>query len=160
MARVKTQLHLRQDQDEQLGEDLTHLHSFAIDSEDTEEIDDAVSWDKDEQEAWVHIADVTRFFPLSLSDPILERAFRRGSSSYLATGPQFMFEEENHVREILSLGATHFDGCALSVKIKLDTEGSLIGDDPCMTISRIRTPHRMSYESLESRLMKPNPGRA
>lgn len=43
-------------------EDLTHLANWAIDSEDTIEVDDSILCDSETDVVWVHIADPTRYF--------------------------------------------------------------------------------------------------
>ena len=66
--------------------DLTHLKSFAIDSADTKEVDDAISLERleDGVKLWVHIADPTRW--LTLGSALEKEAARRALTLYLPTG--------------------------------------------------------------------------
>ena len=67
---------------------LCHLQSFAVDSADTTEVDDAVSIEHCEDgtsKVWVHVADPTRW--LRLHSPLEREAARRASTVYLPTGP-------------------------------------------------------------------------
>ena len=71
--------------------DLTHLQSFAIDSADTKEVDDAVSLerlDNGEVKLWVHVADPTRW--LALGSALEKEAARRSLTLYLPTGKSML----------------------------------------------------------------------
>ncbi|MCB1762383.1 MAG: RNB domain-containing ribonuclease [Gammaproteobacteria bacterium] len=60
--------------------DLTHLQSFAIDDEESEDPDDAVSLDHEER-IWVHVADVAALAPPDSALDLEARA--RGANLYL-----------------------------------------------------------------------------
>lgn len=56
------QVKLVPDEDSERRQDLTKLRCYAIDSAQTQDFDDAISWDEENSLAWVHVADITRFF--------------------------------------------------------------------------------------------------
>ena len=81
------------DPDAQHRLDLTHMQSFAIDSADTKEVDDAISLERlenGEVKLWVHIADPTRW--LALGSALEKEAARRALTLYLPTGMQKLTE--------------------------------------------------------------------
>jgi len=81
-----------EDEDAASRRDLTHLRCFAIDDEDTTEVDDAISIETDATDAWgnsvtrvwIHVADPSRF--LRLGDVLETEASVRKQTLYLPTG--------------------------------------------------------------------------
>lgn len=138
------------DIDANFRRDLTHLPAFAVDSEDTTEIDDAVSWDPENGAIWVHVADATRFFP-DETHPLVTEALRRAATAYLPTGKRPMFPEEL-ASGLLSLGAPAGDGAALSFGLRVLDDGTIDESDIVVTCSRISQPRRLTYEQLGERL--------
>jgi exoribonuclease II len=131
--------------------DLSNLVSYAVDSDDTEEIDDAVSWDAAEKLIWVHVADPWRYFPGGLSEPLVTEALRRASTLYLPTQRFTMFPEAIACDK-LSLGGKSGDGSALSFGFRVSEDGSLDPDGTVVTASRIQAPLRMTYEDVDELL--------
>lgn len=128
--------------------DLTTIPSYAIDSKDTTEVDDAISWDPEDGRIWVHVADVTRWFPDGPSHPLVAEALRRVATVYLVAQKVTMFPLELAERR-LSLGGDASDGSALSVGFKILDSGDIDRDTIRITPSRIARPERMTY--LEAR---------
>lgn len=133
--------------------DLRNLVSYAIDSADTSEIDDAFSWDSDKGLVWVHVADPTRYLQSSLENALVGEALRRTATLYLPTGKATMFP--NRVAEdLFSLGATHGEGCALSFGFAIREDGSI--DEGSITIvpSLVSRPKAFTYEEAEEALQQ------
>lgn len=139
------------DLDAAFRRDLTHLISYAIDSVDTEEIDDSISWDADENLIWVHVADPSRFFPAGLEEPLVIEALRRASTLYLPTKRFTMFPE-SVACDKLSLGGEHGDGSALSFGFRLMEDGALDPDATVVTASKLAAPERWTYADVDKLL--------
>ncbi|CDF34395.1 unnamed protein product [Chondrus crispus] len=137
------------DIDMHLRVDLTHLPSYAIDSEDTSEVDDAISWDADTGRIYVHVADPTRYFGGDLEDPILQAAFRRAVTLYLPTAKFTMFPEEL-ATQVFSLDGVDSDGSALSFSFCIEDDGSIRQDSVTVEMTQISTPIRYTYEEVDA----------
>jgi exoribonuclease-2 len=128
--------------------DLTHLHTISIDSELTQDIDDALSYDSSDGliTLGIHIADPASVIgPDSLLD--LE-ARERSTSIYFPEGkipmlPPLLSEEA------LSLMAGQ-PRPAMSVLVTLTPEGEVV--DFQITPSVIRVTARLSYDDADSRI--------
>lgn len=131
--------------------DLTHLPSYAIDSKDTSEVDDAISWDSDTGRIYVHVADPTRYFATDLSDPILQAAFRRAVTLYLPNEKFTMFPPEL-ATQVFSLDAVDSDGSAMSFSFCVETDGSIRPGSVAIEITRVATPIRYTYEEVDAML--------
>lgn len=142
------------DKDVENRVDLTHLVTFAVDSADTSEIDDAFSWDADSRRIFVHIADPTRYFPSAPNDIIVQAALRRASTLYLPYAKLTMFPEQL-ASQMLSLGAPLSDGSALSFSFQILDTGALADDSMQITPSRITDPTRFTYEQAEAAISDP-----
>nr|APP87936.1 putative ribonuclease II [Paulinella micropora]AQX44703.1 putative ribonuclease II [Paulinella micropora] len=122
---------------------LTRLRCFTLDEPGTQELDDALSYEKDEEGRewiWVHIADPDRLITAG-SNLDLE-ARRRATSIYLASGTLPMFPVE------LAGGALSLrqgERCAaLSAAIHLDESGGL--NEVIFHRSWISLTYRLTYE--------------
>lgn len=131
--------------------DLTSLVSYAVDSADTQEVDDALSWDAENQMLWVHIADPTRFFPGGLEEILVSEALRRTTTMYLPAKRYTMFPEVLAC-DRLSLDGKNADGSALSFGFKLLEDGDLDRDSIVVTASKIGSPTRLTYEAVDALL--------
>lgn len=137
------------DIDKHLRVDLTHLPSYAIDSEDTSEVDDAISWDANTGRIYVHVADPTRYFAGDLEDPILQAAFRKAVTLYLPTAKFTMFPEEL-ATQVFSLDGVDSDGSALSFSFCIEDDGSIREDSVAVQMTQISTPIRYTYEEVDA----------
>ncbi|KAE8666194.1 Ribonuclease II [Hibiscus syriacus] len=132
------------DSDEMNREDLTHLKVYAIDVDEADELDDALSATKlqdGRMKIWIHVADPTRFVePGSIVD---REALRRGTSVFLPTVTFPMFPE-NLAMEGMSLKQGEF--CkAVSVSVVLHFDGSIA--EYSVQNSIIKPTYMLTYES-------------
>eukprot|EP00177_Eucheuma_denticulatum_P006101 GFKZ01011126.1.p1 GENE.GFKZ01011126.1~~GFKZ01011126.1.p1 ORF type:complete len:905 (-),score=114.20 GFKZ01011126.1:866-3361(-) len=141
-----------EDIDQGIRRDLSHLTSYAIDSADTSEVDDAISWDPESQCIYVHVADPTRYFPEGPSNPLLQVAFRRVATLYLPGTKLTMFPSEVATK-LFSLDAKeHSKSHALSFGFRITEDGTV--DEGSVTIepSLISPPIRFTYDEAEAML--------
>ncbi len=130
--------------------DLTHLAAFAIDDEDTDTPDDAVSYEEQPGGAarlWVHIADVAAL--VEPDSPLDLEARARGESLHLPEGTIHLLPREVTLRLGLGLNETN---PALSFGMDIDTEGRVTGME--ITPSRVRVT-RLSYDAAEQMMDAP-----
>ena len=141
------------DPDERLRRDLRYLGCYAIDSEGTSEIDDALSIEylEDGQEKlWVHIADVSRW--IRPGSQLSLEAERRMVTVYMPDERISMFPDILST-ELLSLGAG-VESYALSLGVTLSAAtGEVMSYEICP--SKIRVTKRVSYVQLEEILSRP-----
>lgn len=140
-----------EDLDAAVRKDLTGLVCYAVDSADTEEVDDAISWDAESEMLWVHIADPTRFFPGGMDETLVVEALRRTTTMYLPTKRYTMFPDVLAC-DRLSLDGKNADGSALSFGFKLCADGSVDKDSIVVTPSKVRPPVRLTYEAVDELL--------
>ncbi len=129
--------------------DLTHLRTYTIDDESTEEIDDGLSVETLEdgrQRLWIHIADPTRL--LRPGDDLDLEARRRSTTVYLPTGMIPMFPPA------LATGPMSLrQGCvcaALSFGVILAPDGSV--QEYMICPSLIKPTYRLTYEDTDEML--------
>ncbi|KAI0567581.1 Ribonuclease II/R [Gracilaria domingensis] len=124
--------------------DLRHLAAYAIDSADTTEVDDAISFDPDSNLVYVHVADPSRYF-IKAEDDVLQEAFRRNRTIYLPTEKLTMFPEKL-ANELFSLTGESWDGTSLSFSCFINQDGSI--DEQSMRVQPtfIHRPLRLTYE--------------
>ncbi|MEN8180430.1 MAG: RNB domain-containing ribonuclease [Pseudomonadota bacterium] len=119
--------------------DLTHLAAYAIDDEDNEDPDDAISLDG--ERIWVHVADVA-----ALVEPDSEMdldARSRGSNLYLPEKVIPMLPQQ--VTDKLGLGL-EAESPALSISFKLSEQGEI--SETQIHLSRLRV-QRISYAEAD-----------
>jgi exoribonuclease-2 len=123
--------------------DLTHLAAFAIDDEDTDTPDDAISLEETIQgwRLWVHVADVAALVPPD--SPMDLEARGRGESLHLPEGTIHLLPREVTVQ--LGLGMQAITP-ALSFGIDLEETGRVTGF--IVVPSRVRVT-RLTYEAAE-----------
>lgn len=138
--------------------DYSHLPAFAIDSVDTTEVDDALSWDPDTNRILVHIADPTRYFPDGPSNPIIQEALRRSSTMYLPSEKFTMFPE-SLAESLFSLDGIDSEGCALTFAFSIDDNGSIVEDSVSVEPSSVSAPIRFTYEDAEELLSQAPQGK-
>ncbi|OCG01272.1 exoribonuclease II [Gilliamella sp. wkB112] len=127
--------------------DLTDVNFFTIDSEDTEDMDDAISLAKDEQgnyQLMVAIADPTAYvLPDSQIDEI---AKIRNFTTYL---PDFNIPmlPSKLANDLCSLHANQ-KRPAMVCKINLDASGNIIYDDICFMPAWVESKAKLSYNNV------------
>lgn len=125
-----------------MREDFTSLETFAIDDENCNDPDDAISLDGDA--LWVHVADAAAL--VTPDSPLDVEARSRGANLYL---PEILVNMlPAGVTSMLGLGLQEISP-ALSFKIGWDAEGA----PTClkMVLSRVKV-HRISYAEAEQRM--------
>lgn len=132
------------DLDEVNRKDLTFLKVYAIDVDEADELDDALSAERLQDgriRVWIHVADPTCLVkPQSILD---REAMRRGTSIFLPTGTFPMFPEKLSM-EVMSLQQGKF--CkAVSVSVTLHHDGSIA--EYAIDNSIIRPTYMLTYES-------------
>ncbi|KAF5195406.1 Ribonuclease ii protein [Thalictrum thalictroides] len=137
------------DPDEMDRKNLTHLKVYAIDVDEADELDDALSATRLQDgriRVWIHVAD-----PTSLIQPgsnIDREAMRRGTSIFLPTATYPMFPEKLAM-EGMSLKQGQL--CrAISVSVTLHPDGSIAEYEVDNSI--IRPTYMLTYESANELL--------
>jgi exoribonuclease-2 len=119
--------------------DLTGLPAYAIDDEDNEDPDDAISLDG--ERIWVHVADVAALVP---PDSEMDRDARsRGANLYLPERVIPMLPQA--VTDRLGLGLAP-ESPALSIGIRLSGEGEILDTEIHLTRLRVQ---RLSYAQAD-----------
>ncbi|KAG0466560.1 hypothetical protein HPP92_018140 [Vanilla planifolia] len=138
------------DLDEERRKDLSSLKVYAIDVNEADELDDALSGTKlpdGRIKVWIHVAD-----PASLVKPrsrIGRKAMQRGASIFLPTATFPMFPEKLAL-EVMSLQQGKL--CkAISVCVTLNQDGSIA--EYTIENSIIRPTYMLTYESASSYLI-------
>ncbi|XP_004305201.1 PREDICTED: ribonuclease II, chloroplastic/mitochondrial [Fragaria vesca subsp. vesca] len=137
------------DPDEIERKDLTHLKVYAIDVDEADELDDALSATRLQHgriKIWIHVADPTR---LVQPGSILDReAMRRGTSVFLPTATYPMFPEKLAM-EGMSLQQGEICN-AVTVSVVLHSDGSIA--EYSVDSSIIRPTYMLTYESASELL--------
>jgi exoribonuclease-2 len=127
--------------------DLTHLPAFAIDDQDTETPDDAVSWDG--ARLWVHVADAAALVApdSGLGTSALDLAARaRAASLHLPEKIVHMLPPG--VNRQLALGLNDVSP-ALSFALELDAAGQVLGLEVRPSLVRVA---RLTYTEAEAQI--------
>jgi len=122
--------------------DLTELTAFAIDDDDSNDPDDAISFDG--RRLWIHIADVASV--ISVDSPVDEIARERAATLYLPEITQTMLPRS--LTDKLGIGLQEISP-ALSFALEVDENGTIL--DLEIIPSRIRVT-RLSYNEAEKLL--------
>ncbi|KAG6643190.1 hypothetical protein CIPAW_09G193400 [Carya illinoinensis] len=137
------------DPDEIDRKDLTHLKVYAIDVDEADELDDALSAARLQDgrlKVWIHVADPSKFVqPGSLVD---REAMRRGTSIFLPTATYPMFPEKLAM-EGMSLKQGEICN-AVSVSVVLRSDGSIA--EYSVENSSIKPTYMLTYESASELL--------
>jgi len=124
-------------------EDLTHLETFSVDSEDTEDIDDAISLYGNK--IYIHIA--LPYCVCYRSSPADRFALKRGSTLYLPDGKWNMYPPE--VVRSSSL-IPNVERPTLTLEVEL--EGDLSVRNYNFKVARIINKRKLSYSNAEEKL--------
>ncbi|MCK5914659.1 MAG: RNB domain-containing ribonuclease, partial [Deltaproteobacteria bacterium] len=124
--------------------DLTHLKAFAIDDEESNDPDDAISFDG--ERLWVHVADVASLIDIDSPTDLLARTKAR--TLYLPEGIQTMLPEL--LTNELAIGLKE-NSNALSFAISIDEKSTIT--DLEIIPSRIKVT-RLSYKEAEDLIAK------
>ncbi|WP_022855872.1 ribonuclease catalytic domain-containing protein [Thermodesulfobacterium thermophilum] len=134
-------------------EDLTHLETFTIDAEETEDFDDALSFEETKEGylIYVHIADVAGF--IKPGTPLWNGALERTLTLYLPEKiiPMLPFSL-SHEKFSLKQGEIR---PALTFKIYLQKDGEL--KEFKATSSLIKVKKRLTYKEVDSYLSSGEP---
>ncbi len=134
---------------EEIRRDLTHLLALAIDDEENEDPDDALSWE--DGRLWVHIADVGAL--VAPGGAVDIEARNRGANLYLPEGTVTMLPREATRR--LGLGLDD-QSPALSFALDVTSDGRIRDIDIVPSWVRVT---RWTYEEAEERLDEPVPSK-
>lgn len=134
--------------------DYTHLPAFAVDDEDTREVDDAFSLypTGDGYRLLVHIADASHF--VTRDDALDLEAQRRVSTLYLPQTTVRMLPERVGC-ELVSL-VQDGERPTLTLEVDLSTGGEI--RDWRLVPGRIVVSHRLSYDQADQLLTDPSAG--
>ncbi|WCJ28308.1 Ribonuclease II/R family protein [Euphorbia peplus] len=129
--------------------DLTHLKVYAIDVDEADELDDALSATKLQDgriKVWIHVADPTRYVhPGSMID---REARRRGTSVFLPTATYPMFPEKLAME---GMSLKQGEVCnAVSVSVVLHSNGCIA--EYAVENSIIKPTYMLTYESASELL--------
>ncbi|KAK7846061.1 ribonuclease ii [Quercus suber] len=129
--------------------DLTHLKVYAIDVDEADELDDALSATRLQDgriKVWIHVADAARFVqPGSMVD---REAMRRGTSIFLPTATYPMFPE-NLAMKGMSLKQGEICN-AVTASVVLRSDGSIA--EFSVDNSVIKPTYMLTYESASELL--------
>ena len=129
--------------------DLRNKEIFTIDGDDTKDIDDAISLEKDDEDyiLGVHIADVSEY--VREGTPLDKEASQRGTSVYLIDTVIPMLPRELS-NGICSLNPKE-DRYALSIDIRVDKEGNIVSKKIYKSVicSQIQMTYNNVYKILE-----------
>ena len=130
--------------------DLTSKTIFTIDGDDTKDIDDAISLEKDENNyiLGVHIADVSNY--VKENTALGDAAYERGTSSYLADTviPMIPHKLSNGICS-LNEGVLRL---SMSCVMKYSPEGKLLDYD--IFPSYIKSSKKMTYKNVNKIIME------
>ncbi|KAI4356482.1 hypothetical protein L6164_000504 [Bauhinia variegata] len=137
------------DPDEINRKDLTHLKVYAIDVDEADELDDALSATRLQDgriRVWIHVADATRYVqPGSIVD---REAMKRGASVFLPTATYPMFP---HKLAMEGMSLRQGELCnAVTVSVVLHEDGSIT--ELSVENSVIKPTYMLTYESASELL--------
>ena len=122
--------------------DLTELAAFAIDDENSNDPDDAVSYDG--RRLWIHVADVAS--RISVDSPTDTNARERAATLYLPETIQTMLPQS--LTDKLGLGLQEISP-ALSFALEIDENGTILALEIIPSLIKVT---RLSYNEAETLL--------
>ncbi|KAM7265767.1 hypothetical protein ACFE04_003450 [Oxalis oulophora] len=132
------------DRDEDNRTDFTHLKVYAIDVDEADELDDALSATRLQDgriKVWIHVADAARY--VQPGTEIDKDALRRGTSVFLPTGTYPMFPDKLAMEGMSLKQGEHSN--AVSVSVVLHSDGSIA--EYSVHNSVIKPTYMLTYES-------------
>lgn len=135
--------------------DLRLMNLVTIDSEDTKDVDDAVSISRKRNGNWllgVHIADVSHY--VKYGSPLDLEAFRRGTSVYFPDRvlPMLPKALSNGICS-LNVGVPRL---ALSIEMEMDEQGNIVGHEIFESVIQVR--YKITYNQLYQLFTVGEPG--
>ena len=131
-------------------EDLTHLYTVTVDAEDTQDFDDALSFEEKEDKyiIYIHIAEVADF--LKPGSALWDGALERACTLYLPDGiyPMLPFSL-SHEKFSLKKGELK---TSLTFKISIDKSYNLLSFEPFLSLIEVK--ERLTYEKVDELLTK------
>ncbi len=131
-------------------EDLTFLQTFTVDAKDTEDFDDALSFEENENQyiLYIHIAEVADF--IKPGSALWEGALERASTLYLPDGifPMLPFSL-SHGKFSLKQDTLR---PAITFKIILDQKYNILDFKPILSVIKVKK--RLTYEDVDDYLSK------
>uniref|UniRef100_A0A7C4JRG8 RNB domain-containing ribonuclease n=1 Tax=Thermodesulfobacterium geofontis TaxID=1295609 RepID=A0A7C4JRG8_9BACT len=131
-------------------EDLTHLYTVTVDAEETQDFDDALSFEEKEDKyiLYIHIAEVADF--LKPGSALWEGALERACTLYLPDGiyPMLPFSL-SHEKFSLKKGELK---ASLTFKISLDKSYNILSFEPFLSLIEVK--ERLTYEKVDELLTK------
>lgn len=128
--------------------DLTHLYTVTVDAEETQDFDDALSFEEKEDKyiLYIHIAEVAEFLKPGLA--LWEGAFERACTLYLpdAIYPMLPFSL-SHERFSLKKGDIK---PAITFKLVLDRDYNLLSFEPFLSLIMVKD--RLTYGKVDKLL--------
>ncbi len=131
-------------------EDLTSLYTFTIDAEETQDFDDALSFEEKENKyiLYIHIAEVADY--IKPDSPLWEGALERACTLYLpdAIYPMLPFSL-SHEKFSLKKGTLR---SALTFKIIIDKNYNILSFNPFLSLITVK--ERFTYNQVDEALQK------
>ena len=128
--------------------DYTYLETYTIDAEETQDFDDALSFEKSENGFifYIHIAEVANF--VSPGSKLWEEALERASTLYLPDGiyPMLPFELSHGVFSLKEKEVKP----AITFKVILDENAEV--KDFKVELSKIQVKRRLTYNEVDEKL--------
>ncbi len=115
--------------------------AYAIDSQWSEDPDDAIAFDG--EYLWVHVADPAS--TVTIDSPADKVAMNRGATLYLPEGPVRMLDQDSLADYALGLGENRYSR-ALSFKIKLNDKNDVDSVEILKTLVEVK---RLTYEQAD-----------
>ncbi|KAF9679925.1 hypothetical protein SADUNF_Sadunf06G0066400 [Salix dunnii] len=129
--------------------DLTHLKVYAIDVDEADELDDALSATRLQDgriKVWIHVADPTQY--VQPGSKVDREAMRRGTSVFLPTATYPMFPEKLAME---GMSLKQGEVCnAVTVSVILHSDGCIA--EYCVNNSIIKPTYMLTYESASELL--------
>ena len=126
--------------------DLRNLKTVTIDNESSQDLDDAFSIEKiddNNYKVYIHISDVSHF--IELDSPLDLEARKRGNSTYMIDTVYNMFPEVLS-NNIISLNE-NVDRFALTIIINLNSNGDILDSSVCKSV--IKSDRKLSYDYVQ-----------
>ncbi len=144
--------------DDRPRKDLTHIESFAIDQEDTLEVDDAISYNVQTRQVYIHITDFVRYFKGNKDNPLVKKALQRSHTMYVRNQHKTALTcfSRKLIQNLLSLDSGAGDvKSAITFEFRIGPSGSMDTRDGSWGVyfSEIRRPRKMTHKEGDEILL-------